>query len=62
MSKASLSNVDNFNIWATNDNAQLGAAANLDVGTSGILHLDEFVMNDDGNPIGPVTKGFAYTF
>lgn len=36
------------------DRAYLGAVAGLDAGTSGTLYLDELILNDDGNEIGPI--------
>jgi len=44
---------------------RFGAAADIDAGIAGTLHLDELLMNDDGSEIGPVTAavtGYATVF
>lgn len=41
------------------DKARLGACYGVDVGTSGTLYLDEFVLRDDATEIGPVSSSVA---
>lgn len=46
--------VDNWDAFTALIHFRFGAAASIDAGTSGTLHLDELRANDDGKRIGPV--------
>ncbi len=48
-----ITNIDLFDLSQWNE-SRIGAAKNIDAGTSGTLYQDEFVVRDDGNLIGAV--------
>lgn len=46
---------DNYDAFPSFQVVRMGAAADIDAGTSGTFYLDELIVNDDGSEIGPVT-------
>jgi hypothetical protein len=60
--QATITNVDLYDL-SKPDEARIGAASNVDEFTSGTFFLDEFVLRNDANQIGPITVGgFANIF
>lgn len=51
ISKGSLSNIDNWNIFPTIDNSRFGAD-DQETGTTGSLYLDDLIFRDDDTEIG----------
>jgi len=57
VSGGTLSNIDNFNLFPTIDELQIGARRFLDAGTTGNLYIDDIIFRDDNTEIGEAPAG-----
>lgn len=54
-SKQSSTTLDNYNRFVNLSYVRIGAVQGIDTTTRGTIYLDELIVNDDGNLIGPAT-------